>query len=792
MKASMSTKWIKVLPSEVDGCHLIYHIDVSHDLRYLFQSLDGFAIDWPFSISEIPESIRIIPLLSQLLPLVWVVGADVFVPVCDQDYYDAMDAVRDGYRKMYPMMSFGGTMMVEQLEKNHRTEQTGKTIVCYSGGVDSIDTILTHITENPILVSLWGSDVLWSEEESWCNLEKQLSQNAEMLGLNTISIRSSFRKLLNEGQLDWVVSSSGDGWWHGFQHGLGILGHMAPIAWKTKTYTIYIASSFTEKDKHTCASDPTIDNYVRFCGAHVIHDGYEKNRQQKIQEIVKYVNMTKKQIKLHVCWEKRDGFNCCKCEKCWRTMLALATENSDPVKFGFTNYHGTKELRKKIEEDPSFLGINRLSRYLPIQRRLTELIAEGNCPDDLKWFCEMDLEGSNSNIETTDENTHTELSEPAKCRLISYLRSWDFRKKIVIDFWHMYGKIHTGWRREYASFITEYVLYEQGWIADCQQLYDILRNEHPKECRFGGLHRHRWKYFFCRVFLGALPRPNYLGGAMYRHGWHYNRGIMTNGKIRFISTRLNDDKATKLCNNKIASAEYWNRWYKRGWQAVGPGRPVTIESLKKLMNGKHRLVLKPRDDYGGNGIKIYNLNTSEEIEKTVRDINRLDTPHILEEYVEQKGLLHEVNPSSLNTLRVITVRHKDGSITPVNIYVRFGHAGSLIDNVSSGGCEFYINPETGEIEEGDDFAGHWFTAHPDTNQEVTGLFIPHFDKVMLLCQEAHQAAPSGMNLAGWDVCVSDDQVLLIEVNNCPGTKVPPKGKPRLWDLMSKVMDEYYE
>ena len=792
MKASKTNKWIKVLTSEVDGCHLIYHIDVSDDLRYLFQFLDGFAIDWPFSIGEIPESIRIIPLLSQLLPVAWVTGADIFVPVCDQDYYEALDAVRDGYRKMYPMMSFGGAIAVDHLVKNHRVEQPKKTIACYSGGVDSIDTILTHINETPFLVSIWGSDVFWAEEESWHNLEQQLTQNATMLGLNTITIRSSFRKFLNEGQLDGIVNPCGEGWWHGFQHGLGILGHMAPVAWKTGASIIYIASSFTEKDKHTCASDPTIDNYVRFCGARVIHDGYEKNRQQKIQEIVKYVNRTGKELRLHVCWEKRDGFNCCKCEKCWRTMLALAAENADPMQFGFTRYQGTEELRKKVEEDPFFLGKNRLSRYSPIQSRLRELTVEGNCPEDLKWLCEIELEGRDSNTEAKNEKTQTELSKPVKRSLIVYLRSWDLRKKVVNDFWHVYGQFHTGWRREYSKFITEYVLYEQGWAADCQLLYDIIIHEHPKECRFGGLHRHRWKYFFCRAFLGALPRPNYFGSAMYRHGWYYNRGIVTNGKIRFLSTHLNNDEATKLCNNKVASAEYWNRWYRRGWQAVGPGHPVTTESLKKLTNGKDRLILKPREDYGGNGIKIYNLNSPEEIEKTVREINCLDTPHILEEYVEQKGLLHDINPSSLNTLRVITVRHKDGSITPINIYVRFGHFGSLIDNVSSGGCEFYIDPKTGEIEEGDDFAGHWFTAHPDTNQEITGLFIPHFEKVMLLCREAHQAAPSGMNLAGWDVCVSDDQVLLIEVNNCPGTKVPPKGKPRLWDLMSKVMDEYYE
>jgi len=42
-------------------------------------------------------------------------------------------------------------------------------------------------------------------------------------------------------------------------------------------------------------------------------------------------------IQLHVCWKSENGFNCCSCENCYRTMVGLWIAGQDPKKFGF-NY----------------------------------------------------------------------------------------------------------------------------------------------------------------------------------------------------------------------------------------------------------------------------------------------------------------------------------------------------------------------------------------------------------------------------------------------------------------------
>ena len=373
---------------------------------------------------------------------------------------------------------------------------------------------------------------------------------------------------------------------------------------------------------------------------------------------------------------------------------------------------------------------------------------------------------------------------------MSYIRSWAFRRKTVRGCWAAYGKLHHGWKREYASFITEYVESEQAWKDECEELYRTLRTYYPEECRAGGLHRHRRKYFLCRAFLGSRVMANYFGHRMFLHGWRYNRKIVTNGRIRFVCRKLNSPEAVNLCNSKTASAERWQRWYGRGWLAVGGGQRVSREQVENLLNGKNRLILKPVDDYGGHGIRVLGLNTEREIPETAEELNGLDKPFILEEYVEQTGLLHELNPSSLNTVRVVSAKHRDGSVSFENIFLRVGRPGSPVDNVTSGGSEFLVNPENGEISYGEDFCGRVYTALPDTGREVAGLKLPRFQEVLALCREAHLHAPDGLRIAGWDVCVSDTGVSLIEVNATPGFASSPDRRANPWKRLRRLLDEY--
>ena len=382
---------LKVFPSEVSGNRVVYRWKVSGEWRACFTGNSVFEITYPFSLENIPEGVRMIPFLAQVLPAAWICNAEIFVPECDADFFHCLDSVKAGYCSMYPMIPFGGKLTAGRLTSDASTEQKDHSLVCYSGGVDAACTVLSHLQEAPSLVSLWGADVPWTDTENWKVLESLLRSNADQLGLELLTVRSSFRGLLSVKNLGFRIKASGDGWWHGFQHGLGILGHLAPVAWKTGASTVYIASSNVARDKCTCASDPTIDNFVRFCGARVIHDGYDLNRQQKIRKIVSWTAEKGIALPLHVCWEKHSGDNCCHCEKCWRTILGLCAEGADPRDFGFPLFDGFRHLSEDLEADYHRMMPRFTANYRPLQDALREKMKREYTPPELTWLSRVDL-----------------------------------------------------------------------------------------------------------------------------------------------------------------------------------------------------------------------------------------------------------------------------------------------------------------------------------------------------------------------------------------------------------------
>ena len=74
------------------------------------------------------------------------------------------------------------------------------------------------------MLTLWGSDIKIDDQLGWNNVRKHVDETAMMFGLEKIYIKTNFRTFINEGMLNLLVVQSGDSWWHGFQHGIGLIG----------------------------------------------------------------------------------------------------------------------------------------------------------------------------------------------------------------------------------------------------------------------------------------------------------------------------------------------------------------------------------------------------------------------------------------------------------------------------------------------------------------------------------------------------------------------------------------
>lgn len=352
-----------------------------------------FAIEYPDCVEKVPDSIACIPFVCNVLPIIWLTDSVLVLPELDKAFYESIPEFKAGYVDMFPETNFKGTIVVDQIIENHYLN-TGKAAMFYSGGLDSVQTLISHLDERPVLLAVWGSDIQYDNEDGWRVVHEVIKDTAQRFQLQEGVIHSTFREFDNEILLGKSYSEQlKDNWWHGLKHSIGLLGHVAPYAWIHKINIMYFAASNCPADgKVRCASDPSIDNHVKFEDCNVIHDGFEYSRQDKVHNIVEFCKKKNEYFPLHVCWQSQTGSNCCHCEKCYRTMSELMAEGENPENFGFYNAKtGLKNMRYfLIANPPTYKNF-----WIDIRERASEnwkKVCKTQYYKEFKWILKADFE----------------------------------------------------------------------------------------------------------------------------------------------------------------------------------------------------------------------------------------------------------------------------------------------------------------------------------------------------------------------------------------------------------------
>lgn len=386
---------INLIQIEKKDKTVLYHFRADEDLQSFFSDFP-FQIEYPDKIETVPDAVLAVPFVCNVLPIIWLEDAVLHLPELDEDFYCSIPEFKKGYIDMFPDADFKGTIHADRIVNCNRSS-SGKTAAFFSGGLDATTTLLRHLDERPDLISIWGSDVEYENCDGWMPINKIIEETASEFQVNHITIHSSFRQFDREDVLERKYHQYlHDGWWHDIKHGIALIGHSAPYVWLHRIKTVYIASSnCPEAGKVICASDPSIDNCVRFCGSKVIHDGYEMSRQDKVDYVVAYQrNNPQRKIRLHVCWESKDGNNCCHCEKCYRTITAILIEEGNPKDFGFdTDISILKRIYRKMALEYTYPG-NTPIEWQHIKRKMIQKnssLIDKTYYNDLKWIATFDF-----------------------------------------------------------------------------------------------------------------------------------------------------------------------------------------------------------------------------------------------------------------------------------------------------------------------------------------------------------------------------------------------------------------
>lgn len=137
---------------------------------------------------------------------------------------------------------------------------------------------------------------------------------------------------------------------------------------------------------------------------------------------------------------------------------------------------------------------------------------------------------------------------------------------------------------------------------------------------------------------------------------------------------------------------------------------------------------------------------------------------VLEEIIQQDESINKLNPTSVNGIRITTIRIGND----VHIYypwIKVGSGGEFIVSAILGGFDACINAGTGIVEtDGVMESGRIIQYHPDTHIKIKGFQIPYWDQLIDIAKEVANKLDPSINYVGWDFVLTPNGWVIMEGN----------------------------
>ena len=253
-------------------------------------------------------------------------------------------------------------------------------------------------------------------------------------------------------------------------------------------------------------------------------------------------------------------------------------------------------------------------------------------------------------------------------------------------------------------------------------------------------------YYWYRFFeLAEAARRTYAGTGVCH---------------RFFS-QMNDRRHIAVFRSKAL-------FYKRFHNLMGRKslflRETSPTTFADWISERPLVVIKPDKGSGGHGIEFVDTTKRQPAEIYATLLRK--GQDIIEEPIRQHEALEKMNPSCVNTIRVITVCTKT-QIDIIGTVLKLGLGGSKVDNMNSGGIATAIDQATGRLLHPAISISIWapqYELHPDTKTPIPGFQVPMWNSVLELARRAASVVPA-VRTVGWDIAVTSAGAILVEGND---------------------------
>lgn len=190
------------------------------------------------------------------------------------------------------------------------------------------------------------------------------------------------------------------------------------------------------------------------------------------------------------------------------------------------------------------------------------------------------------------------------------------------------------------------------------------------------------------------------------------------------------------------------------------------DAFFNLLNKKHELFCKPL--CGSLGEKTRIVKDTEYVDdKGFNELLKFYKPEgfLAEEMIKQTDFMMRLNPTSVNTLRIMTIRLDDR----ICMYFEFkiGEMFSIVDNLGWRSLICGVDEKDGTIISAYNKNRRSYTIHPHTKEKVVGVKIPRFFEAIDLAKELARHFP-GYRYLSWDLSLTDEGWVIVELNGKGG------------------------
>lgn len=300
-----------------------------------------------------------------------------------------------------------------------------------------------------------------------------------------------------------------------------------------------------------------------------------------------------------------------------------------------------------------------------------------------------------------------------------------------------------------------------------------------------------WDFARLKIKMGKVAKEEYTNFKLYSASEEFRNTFLPFSQAMVYWKLINPDYYACLARDKyiahsvlkmadIPTSELY-LYYNPELATTTDSLAYDLRGVQQILKQKQvkQCVIKlAQDSAHGDGVIVcYDIKFDgdrcllQRYDGSVVELNDVlkDQPLLFESLIVQNKQFASFNPSSVNTIRIMTALHPNNEVKVVAAFLKIGRRGSDIDNAGGGGnVDCAVDIKTGRLYNTIEF-NSWIntrpiTHHPDSGVAIEDTMIEGWQQIITKVKEFQARMPQ-LKVIGWDVAITDNGPIIIELNN---------------------------